>query len=78
MLLQLENTNTEKIKMLLDFAEKNQLNLKLIDEGGNDYFLPGKPLEEDELLNLVAKSRGSGNISLNEAPLSIKSAFNGD
>lgn len=78
MLLQLENTNTEQIKMLLDFAEKNQLNLKLIDEGGNDNFLPGKPLGEDELLNLVAKSRKSGHISLNEAHLSIKSVFNGD
>ncbi len=76
MLLQLENTTIEQIEMLLKFAKKNHLNLKLIDEVGSNYFLPGKPLSDDELLNLVEKSRKSGSISMEAAHLSIRRAFN--
>lgn len=76
MLLQLENTSTKQIEMLLNFAKENQLQLKLIDDNENNYFLPGEALSDDELLNLVEKSRQSGNISLEDAHGLIRNAFN--
>lgn len=76
MLLQLENSTTEQIQTLLNFAKKNQLDLKILDEGGNKFFLPGKPLTPDELERLLKKSRNSGNLSLEEAHHSIRSVFN--
>ena len=78
MLLQLENSNTQQIQILLNFAKKNQLDLKILDEGGDKYFLPGKPLNPEELERLVEKSRKSGSLSLEEAHLSIRSVFNED
>ena len=76
MLLQLENGNTQQIQILLNFAKKNQLDLKIFDEGGDKFFLPGKPLDPDKLERLVEKSRKSGNLSLEDAHLSIRSFFN--
>jgi len=78
MLLQLENSNTQQIQILLNFAKKNQFHLKILDEGGDKYFLPGKPLKPEELKRLVEKSRKSGRLSLEEAHLSIRSVFNED
>lgn len=78
MLLQLENTSREKIDMLLNFAKENQLELKLIDDNATNYFLPGKPLTDEELLNLVKKSRQSGNLSLEDAHHFIRSSFHAD
>ena len=44
MILQLENTN-KAINKLLNFAKQNHLELSIIDDNKNDYFLPGKPFE---------------------------------
>lgn len=78
MLLQLENTSTEHLEMLLNFAKENKMKLKLVDKGGNNYFLPGKPLSHEELLALIEKSRKSGSVFIEEAHLSIRNALNAD
>lgn len=75
MLLQLENTNKEDINKLLDFARQNHLELSLIDDIKNDYFLPGKSLSESELSQLIEKSRKSGSINLEEAHSIIRNSF---
>ena len=78
MLLELENTSKDKINLLLNFAKQNKLKLQLVDEGGNDYYLPGKPLSEDELVKLIDKSRKSGSISMEDAHHIIRKSFNAD
>ena len=55
MLLQLENTSRKNINRLLDFARDHDLKLELVDDPGGNYYLPGKPLSDEELLNLVKK-----------------------
>ena len=76
MLLQLENTNKEDINKLLNFAKQNHLELSLIDDNKNDYFLPGKPLSDAELSQLIENSRKSGSISMEDAHLKIRNSFN--
>ncbi len=78
MLLQLENTSKKDINKLLNFAKQNQLELSLVDDNENNYFLPGKPLSEDELTQLVEKSRKSGIITLEDAHTAIRNNFNAD
>jgi hypothetical protein len=75
MLLQLENTNKENINKLLDFAKQNHLQLSLIDDNENNYFLPGKPLSPAELSHLIENSRKSGNISMEDAHSAIRKSF---
>lgn len=76
MLLQLKNSNTRQVQVLLDFAKKNQLDLKILDEGDDELFLPGKPLNAAKLESLVEKSRNSGHLSMEEAHLLLRSNFN--
>ncbi len=76
MLLQLENTNKKNINKLLDFAKQNHLQLSLIDDNENNYFLPGKPLSAAELSRLIEKSRKSGRIKLKDAHSAIRKSFN--
>jgi len=53
MLLQLEDTNLDNINMLLKFAKQHDLKLSCIDEIGDDYLLPGKPLSPQQLPELI-------------------------
>ena len=76
MLLQLENTNKEDINKLLNFAKQNHLELSIIDDKANDYFLPGKPLTDAELSQLIKSSRKSGRITLQDAHTTIRNSFN--
>ncbi|MEP6584920.1 MAG: hypothetical protein ABJA90_11675 [Ginsengibacter sp.] len=78
MLLQLENTNKKDIDKLLDFAKQNHLELSLVDENEDDYFLPGKPLSDRELIKLIENSRKSGTISMKDAHTAIRNSFNAD
>ena len=78
MLLQLENTNKKDINMLLNFAKQNHLKLSLIDDKADNYFLPGKPLSESELANLIENSRKSGRIPMKDAHAAIRKSFNED
>lgn len=73
MLLQLENTNKEDINKLLNFAKENHLALSVIDDNKNNYFLPGKPLNDAELSQLIENSRKSGSITMQHAHTTIRS-----
>lgn len=76
MLLQLENTDKKDIDKLLDFAKKNQLKLSVVDSEENDYFLPGKPLSDAELTQLIEESRKSGHLEMSKAHKAIRDRFN--
>lgn len=75
MLLQLENTNQANINKLLEFAKKNHLQLSLIDDSA-DNTLPGTPLTPKQLKQLIANSRKSGMISMDNAHQIIRSKYN--
>lgn len=78
MLFQLENTSKKNINLLLDFAKKNKIELQLLDEVENEYYLPGKPLSEEELVKLIGNSRKSGTISMEDAHDILRKSFNAD
>lgn len=76
MLLQLENTDTEALNKLLNFARQNQLELSVIDSKKDDYFLLGKPLSEAELTKLIEDSRKSGQSEMSDAHKVLRNRFN--
>ena len=78
MLLQLDNTNPENINKLLLFAKENYLQLSLVDDADGNYFLPGKPLTELQLEQLINSSRKSGVLSLKEAHQIIRNNYHAD
>ncbi len=67
MLLQLENTNKENVSKLIDFAGKMNLHLSVVDETSDNISLPGKPLTDLQLKNMIESSRNSGIISMQDA-----------
>ncbi|MEO6838857.1 MAG: hypothetical protein ABI261_01160 [Ginsengibacter sp.] len=75
MLLQLENTDKKDLNTLLNFAKQNQLKLSVIDSEKNDYFLPGKPLSDAELTQLIEDGRKSGEIEMSKAHKLIRNHF---
>ena len=77
MLLQLEYTNRKDVNKLLAFARQNHLNLTLSDDA-DEYDLPGKPLTNQQINQLIESSRKSGIISLQEAHQKIRSSHNAD
>ena len=66
MLINIENTNEQTLNKLKEFARQNQIKLSFIDDD-NNYWLPGKPLSDKELTDLIEKSRSSGRISMKDA-----------
>lgn len=78
MLLQLENTNRENVMKLIDFANKLNLSLSLIDDANNNVSLPGKPLTDLQLKSMIEASRQSGTISMKDAHQLIRKNFNAD
>lgn len=78
MLLQLENTNPENLNKLLTFARQNHLELTLVDDAATGYYLPGKPLDPQQLTQLIESSRKSGMISLQNAHHLIRNNYNAD
>ena len=78
MLLQLEETHQEDVNKLLAFAKNNNLKLSLIDESENNFLLPGKPLTEEQLLQLINQSRNGKMISMANAHELIGSYYNAD
>ena len=77
MLINIENTNEQTINKLKEFAKQNQIKLSFIDDD-NNYWLPGKPLSEKELTDLIEKSRSSGRISMKDAHNLIRQTKNAD
>lgn len=78
MLLQLENTNRENVMKLIDFANKLNLSLSLIDDANNNVSLPGKPLTDLQLKSMIEASRQSGTILMKDAHKLIRKNFNAD
>lgn len=75
MLLQLENTSTDKLKALLEYANKLNLDLRVINED-NNIALPGKPLSADALRSLIESGKNSGRIKMETAHDLIRKKFN--
>jgi molybdenum cofactor biosynthesis enzyme MoaA len=71
MLVNIENTNEQSISKLVEFAKEHQMKLSFIDDK-NDYWLPGKPLTENELTQVIEKSRTRGMISMKDAHTIIR------
>jgi len=77
MLINIENTNEQTLNKLKEFAKENQIKLSFIDDD-NNYWLPGKPLSDKELTDLIEKSRSSGRISMKDAHNLIRQTKNAD
>ena len=75
MLFQLNDTSKANVDKLLDFAKQNQLELSLVDDTGNDLFLPGNPLTPDQLTQMIEKGRKSGMISMTDAHQLIRDTY---
>lgn len=67
MLLELLNTEADQLKQLLDWARKNDIQLSPLDQDDKNMSLPGRPLSNFELEELIKTGRMSGQIELNEA-----------
>ena len=76
MLLQLENSHQDDLNKLLAFAKQNHLKLSLVDDMGGRYYLPGKPLDDNEIADLIESSRNSGIISMQDAHSLICKNYN--
>jgi hypothetical protein len=77
MLLQLENSQQDEVNKLLDFAKQNHLKLSVVDDC-DEHHLPGKPLNETEIVELIESSRNSGTISMQEAHSLIRKHSHAD
>ena len=77
MLINIENTTEQSIAKLKEFAKQNQLKLSFIDDDSN-YWLPGKPLSENELIELIERSRKSGVIPMKDVHNLIRQSRNAD
>ena len=74
MLLQLENTHINDVNKLLVFARENNLKLSVVDNKEN-LSLPGKPLTDEQLHQLIESSRRSDLISMEHAHQLIRSSY---
>ncbi len=77
MLLQLENSQQDDVNKLLAFAKQNCLKLSVVDDS-DEYHLPGKPLNDNEIAALIESSRNSGSISMQDAHSLIRKNYNAD
>lgn len=76
MLFQLNDTSKANIDKLLAFAKQNKLQLSLVDNVEDNLFLPGKPLNSDQITAMIEKSRKSGMISRENAHEIIRNTYN--
>jgi len=78
MLFQLQDSSKENINNLMVFARQNELKLLVFDDNQTNYTLPGKPLNEVELFQLIETSRKSGSVSMEDALSTIRKNFHVD
>ncbi len=78
MLLQLENTDKDNVNKLLAFARQNHLQLSLVDDYEDNFFLPGRPLTPQQLTQLIEASRKSGIVTMVNAHQVIRKNYNAD
>jgi len=77
MLINIENTNEQTVGKLKEFAKQHHIQLSFIDDD-NNYWLPGRPLSDKELTELIEKSRASGVVSMKDAHNLIRQSRNAD
>ena len=77
MLLQLENNSKEDVNKLLAFADRNEIKLSLVYDS-DQFHLPGKPLTDKQIAQLIDSSLQSGSISMQHAHQTIRSNYNAD
>ena len=78
MLLQLQQASSDKIEKLMAYAKQNNMELSVIDDSEDNYFLPGKPLSEQALTSMVTKGRNSGTVSMDEVHNAIRKTHHAD
>lgn len=78
MLLQLNNYEKKELEMLLTFARQHNIQLNLLDETESNYSLPGKPLSDNQLNELILNSRKSVTVTLQSAHQIIREAYMGN
>ena len=78
MLLQLENTSHANLQKLMDYAHQLNLNLSLVDDNSDNPGLPGRPLSEAELTQLIERNRKTETISMEAAHSLLRKSFNAD
>ena len=71
MLLQLENTGKEDVNKLLAFANQNRIKLSSVDDS-DQFHLPGKPLMDKQIAQIIDSSCQSGSISMLHAHQTIR------
>jgi len=78
MLLQLKESKKADVQKLIAFAKQNSLHLTVVDADKTKTYLPGKPLDDKEIKELITKSRKSGKVSLEKAHKQIRKKLNGN
>ena len=78
MLLQLQQASSDKIEKLMAYAKQNNMELSVIDDSEDSYFLPGKPLSEQALTSMITKGRTSGTVSMDEVHNAIRKTHHAD
>lgn len=78
MLLQLEKYRKENLRKLLAFAKENKMKLTLVDADKTKLYLPGEPLDEKELKQMILRSRKSGTLKMEDAHKQIRKKINGN
>ena len=77
MLFQLNDTSKANVEKLLALAKQNQLDVSLVDDNSDaDLFLPGKPLTDEQLTQLIDLSRKSGMVLMKHAHQIIRESYN--
>lgn len=78
MLLQLQQPSSDKIDKLLAYAKQNNMELSVIDDNEDNYFLPGKPLSEQALTHIITNGRTTGTIQMDELHNAIRKKYHAD
>jgi len=78
MLLQLQQASSDKIEKLMAYAKQNNIKLSVIEDMEGAYFLPGKPLSEQALTNMITKGRSTGTLTLDKVHDAIRKTHHAD
>ena len=78
MLLQLQQASGDNIEKLMAYAKQNNMQLSVIDDMEDNYFLPGKPLTNQALTNMITKGRTSGTMSMDDVHNTIRKNHHAD
>ncbi len=72
MLLQLQQANNDNLEKLMAYAKQNNMELSVIDNIEDNYFLPGKPLTKQTIKRIISKGRTNGTILMDNVHNAIR------